>query len=178
MGQAPNGSAREVVACYEAGATGFHLHRQLTELGVRNHVICPTALDTRGKGVNTDKTDAVELQSRLGRYLAGNIKAISLVRVPTLDEEQRRVDIPVRQRKGILPAQQFSARASLFQLQTPTPTPQASTANLHMNYIFVFLAIAAGACISLQAAANASLRTHLQDARWATFFSICGTIAT
>jgi bacterial/archaeal transporter family-2 protein len=47
-----------------------------------------------------------------------------------------------------------------------------------MNYIFVLLAIAAGACISLQAAANASLRTNLQDARWATFFSICGTIAT
>jgi transporter family-2 protein len=47
-----------------------------------------------------------------------------------------------------------------------------------MNYVFVLLAIAAGACISLQAAANASLRTYLQDARWATFFSICGTIVT
>jgi len=47
-----------------------------------------------------------------------------------------------------------------------------------MNYVFAFLAIAAGACISFQAAANASLRTNLQDARWATFFSICGTIAT
>ena len=47
-----------------------------------------------------------------------------------------------------------------------------------MNYVLVLLAIAAGASISLQAAANASLRTNLQDARWATFFSIIGTMAT
>jgi len=28
--------AKEVVSCYEAGPTGFWLHRQLTALGVRN----------------------------------------------------------------------------------------------------------------------------------------------
>lgn len=47
-----------------------------------------------------------------------------------------------------------------------------------MNLLFLVFAAAAGACISLQAAANASLRTNLADARWATFFSICGTIVT
>jgi len=47
-----------------------------------------------------------------------------------------------------------------------------------MNVILLLLAAAAGACISIQAAANASLRAHLADARWATFFSICGTIVT
>jgi transporter family-2 protein len=45
-----------------------------------------------------------------------------------------------------------------------------------MFIISILLAAAAGACLSLQAAANASLRTHLNDARWAAFFSICGTI--
>jgi bacterial/archaeal transporter family-2 protein len=47
-----------------------------------------------------------------------------------------------------------------------------------MYWIALFSAILAGACISVQAAANASLRTYLNDARWATFFSICGTIVT
>ena len=47
-----------------------------------------------------------------------------------------------------------------------------------MHLVFLVFAAAAGACISIQAAANASLRTNLADARWATFFSICGTIIT
>jgi transporter family-2 protein len=47
-----------------------------------------------------------------------------------------------------------------------------------MYFLFLLLATIAGACISLQAAANGSLRTNLNDARWATFFSICGTIIT
>jgi transporter family-2 protein len=47
-----------------------------------------------------------------------------------------------------------------------------------MDYLFLLFAAAAGACISIQAAANGSLCTHLADARWATFFSICGTIVT
>ena len=47
-------------------------------------------LDALGKRVNTDKTDAAELVSRLDRYLAGNPKAFAVVRVPTPVEEQRR----------------------------------------------------------------------------------------
>jgi transporter family-2 protein len=47
-----------------------------------------------------------------------------------------------------------------------------------MDTLGLFLASLAGACIALQAAANGSLRTHLGDPRYATFFSICGTIAT
>lgn len=81
---------QKVVTCYEAGPTGFWLHRNLSELGVTNYVVCPTCLDSRKKGVNTDKTDAKELQSRLDRYLAGNTKAMSIVRVPTLEQEKKR----------------------------------------------------------------------------------------
>jgi len=47
-----------------------------------------------------------------------------------------------------------------------------------MPFVWILLASAAGACISIQAAANASLRNHLNDVRWATFFSICGTTIT
>ena len=80
----------EVISCYEAGPTGYWLHRKLTELGVTNYVVCPTRLDSRGKGVNTDKTDALELVVRLDRYVAGNRKAFSVVTVPTPEQEQKR----------------------------------------------------------------------------------------
>src|SRR5438093_560373 len=80
----------QVISCYEAGPTGYWLHRKLGRLGVTNYVICPTRLDSRGKGVNTDKTDAVELLVRLDRYVAGNQKAFSVVQVPTEAQEQKR----------------------------------------------------------------------------------------
>jgi len=80
----------QVISCYEAGPTGYWLHRKLEALGVTNYVICPTRLDSRGKGVNTDKTDATELLVRLDRYVAGNKKAFSVVPVPTPEQEQKR----------------------------------------------------------------------------------------
>src|SRR4029077_18524136 len=68
----------QVISCYEAGPTGYWLHRELLALGVTNYVVCPTRLDSRGKGVNTDKTDALELLVRLDRFVAGNKKAFSV----------------------------------------------------------------------------------------------------
>ena len=47
-----------------------------------------------------------------------------------------------------------------------------------MDTVWILLAAGAGCCIALQAAANGSLRTNLGDPRYATFFSICGTIVT
>ena len=82
--------AQKVYAVYEAGPCGFGLARQLQAWGVEVQVMRPMKLDVLGKGVNTDKTDAAELVSRLDRYLAGNRKAFAPVRVPTPEEEQRR----------------------------------------------------------------------------------------
>ena len=50
--------AREVHTCYEAGAFGYHLHHQLTTLGVTNYVVQPQDWDERGKGVKNDRIDA------------------------------------------------------------------------------------------------------------------------
>ena len=47
-----------------------------------------------------------------------------------------------------------------------------------MDTVWILLAAGAGCCIALQAAANGSLRTNLGDPRYATLFSICGTIVT
>ncbi|MBM3880126.1 MAG: transposase [Verrucomicrobia bacterium] len=82
--------AQEVISCYEAGPTGFWLHRQLSALGIRNYVVCPSCLDERCSGVNNDRTDALELATRLDRFLAGNEKALAIVRVPTEAQEQKR----------------------------------------------------------------------------------------
>ncbi len=86
----------QVVSCYEAGPTGYWLHRKLEALGVTNYVVCPTQLDSRGKGVTNDSRDALELLVRLDRYVAGNQRAFSVVRVPTPAQEQKRA--LVRQR--------------------------------------------------------------------------------
>jgi len=86
----------QVISCYEAGPTGYWLHRKLEKLGVTNYVVCPTKLDSRCKGVSNDSRDALELLVRLDRYVAGNQKAFSVVRVPTPAQEQKRA--LVRQR--------------------------------------------------------------------------------
>jgi len=100
--------SEKVYSCYEAGPTGFTLHRQLTELGVENIVVVPVRLDERGRRVVTDKTDTLQLGVRLDRYVAGNKEVFSVVRVPTVAEEQRRAW--TRQRKQ-LQSQRLSVAA-------------------------------------------------------------------
>ena len=83
--------ADTVHSCYEAGPFGYGLHRELVALGVRNVVTQPTCLDERHTGVNHDPSDAQELVLRLDRYVAGNSRALAIVRVPTPAEEQARI---------------------------------------------------------------------------------------
>jgi transposase len=80
----------EIHSCYEAGASGYWLHRELVKLGVKNLVVVPKAMGQGGKKQKTDKRDAGELCDCLDRYLRGQDKALSVVRVPTEDQEQKR----------------------------------------------------------------------------------------
>jgi transposase len=82
--------AGQVYTCYEAGPFGYGLHRALEALGIKNLVIRPQNWDELGKGVKTDKTDALALVQRLDRYVQGNVKALAVIRVPTVAEEQDR----------------------------------------------------------------------------------------
>lgn len=91
--------AHQVHSCYEAGPFGFVLHRQLCALGIDNLVVQPVCLDERRKNVNHDKSDARELAQRLDRYVAGNDKALAIVRVPTPEQEQKRIH--TRQREQL-----------------------------------------------------------------------------
>ena len=76
------GDPASLLACYEAGPTGYHTHRILTSLGVRCDVIAPALTPRRvGLRVKTDRLDARNL-ARL--YRAGELTAI---RIPTPTEE-------------------------------------------------------------------------------------------
>jgi transposase len=88
--QRQRSQAAAVHSCYEAGPFGYGLHRQLTALGVHNIVVRPQKWDELGKGVKTDRTDALALVQRLDRYLRGNRQAFAVVRVPTPEEEAAR----------------------------------------------------------------------------------------
>jgi hypothetical protein len=79
----------EVMLCYEAGYDGFWLHRQLEAHGVRNYVIDPASLqvDRRARRVKTDRMDPERLLRSLMAYLRGEPKVWSVVRVPSVAEE-------------------------------------------------------------------------------------------
>lgn len=93
-------SAQRVVVCYESGPFGFVLARALIAQGVECVVMAAQQLDQRRKRVQTDKLDALEIASRLDRYLAGNTHALSVVKIPT--EEQERQRSQARQRGQLL----------------------------------------------------------------------------
>jgi transposase len=82
--------AHRVVACYEAGPCGYTLYRELTALGVQALVVRPKCWDEFGKMVKTDARDARGLCEALERYSRGNLNALSVIRVPTIQEEQAR----------------------------------------------------------------------------------------
>jgi len=80
----------EIHSCYEAGASGYWLHRDLVGLGIKNLVVAPKAMG-RDKRQKTDRRDSAELVDSLDRYLRSKEKrALNPVAVPTLEQEQDR----------------------------------------------------------------------------------------
>jgi transposase len=65
----------EIYSCYEAGATGYWLHRRLERMGVKNLVVVPKAMGQGGKKQKTDKRDSGELCDSLDRYHRGQHRA-------------------------------------------------------------------------------------------------------
>ena len=82
----------EIVSCYEAGYDGFWLHRLLEAHGIRNYVIDPASLqvDRRARRAKTDRVDVERLLRSLMAYLRGEPKVWSVVRVPSVVEEDDR----------------------------------------------------------------------------------------
>ena len=86
------GRAVEVISCYEAGYDGFWLHRILESHRIRNHVIDPASVqvDRRARRAKTDSVDAERMLRSLMAYLRGEPKVWSVVRVPSMIEEDDR----------------------------------------------------------------------------------------
>jgi transposase len=81
-----------MISCYEAGYDGFWLHRLLEGHGVRNQVIDPASLqvDRRVRRAKTDRIDAARLLRSLMAHARGEPKVWSVVRVPSVAEEDDR----------------------------------------------------------------------------------------
>jgi transposase len=82
--------AERVAVCYEAGCFGYEPARRMQAMGVEVYVIAPQDWDERGKRQVNDKWDAAVMCRRLSEYLAGHRKALSVVRIPSRQEEEQR----------------------------------------------------------------------------------------
>lgn len=82
-----------VLSCYEAGRDGLWLHRYLIASGIENLVVDSSSIEVnrRRRRAKTDRLDAESLVRLLLRYdFLGEHKVWSVVRVPSLQEEDRR----------------------------------------------------------------------------------------
>ena len=84
-----NGRPPQVVSCYEAGYNGFWLHRLLEARGVVNHVLDAASLmvSRKARRAKTDRLDAERLVRVLTAFWRGEPKVCSIVRIPSLAEE-------------------------------------------------------------------------------------------
>jgi transposase len=85
-------SEAKVVSGYEAGRDGFWLHRYLVTLGVENQVVDSSSIETnrRKRRAKTDRIDGVKLLTMLIRYWGGERGLWSVVRVPSVEDEEGR----------------------------------------------------------------------------------------
>ena len=77
----------QVFCVQESCGFGFCLHRNLVDAGAQCFVITPVALNGKRK---TDKLDARALCKRLTRFLDGDNTELSPIRIPSVDEQQKR----------------------------------------------------------------------------------------
>lgn len=81
-----------VFSVYEAGFSGFHLHRELTKSGVNNIVVAPAKVPVViGDRVKTDRRDSFKLADNLSK---GILKGIF---IPTIEELERRQFVRTRE---------------------------------------------------------------------------------
>jgi transposase len=81
-----------VSSCYEAGREGFWVHRELVKVGIDNRVVDSASIEVnrRARRAKTDRMDAGKLVGMLLRWESGEKKVFRVVRVPTVEEEDRR----------------------------------------------------------------------------------------
>jgi transposase len=85
-------------------------------MGAEVYVIAPQNWDEQGKRQVNDKFDAQVMCRRLSEYLAGHRKALSVVRIPSPEEEARRAQGRMREQlRGEIRRMQAMGRSLLLQ---------------------------------------------------------------
>ena len=82
-----------VVLTYEAGRDGFWIARHLIGQGIETHVVQASSIPVERKGQRRAKTDRIDIDMLLRTLLAwlrGEPRVCSMVRVPTVEEEDAR----------------------------------------------------------------------------------------
>jgi transposase len=81
-----------VRSCFEAGRDGFWLHRWLVSQGIDSVIVDSSSIEVnrRRRRAKSDRLDAAKLVNMLLRYHAGERKVWSVVRVPSVVDEDRR----------------------------------------------------------------------------------------
>jgi transposase len=81
-----------VRSCYEAGRDGFWLHRYLTSVGIENAVVDSSSIEVnrRRRRAKSDRVDVRKLLGMLLRFHAGERGLWRVIRVPTVEDEDRR----------------------------------------------------------------------------------------
>ena len=81
-----------VRSCYEAGREGFWLHRALEAVGIENMVVDASSIEVnrRQRRAKTDRMDAEKLVRQSVRYWRGEHNVWSVVRVPSVEDEDNR----------------------------------------------------------------------------------------
>lgn len=67
---------------YQAGASGFHLHRRFEELGIQNLVTPSLHWDKRGKGIKNERLEAAALSEHRQQY--GRAVGLRIILQPVL----------------------------------------------------------------------------------------------
>jgi len=96
------GKPVRILSCYEAGFDGHWLHRWLTGQGVISHAIDPSSIEVnrRARRAKTDRIDLERLMRAFLAHLRGEPRACSVLRVPSVEEEDRKRGNRERDRLG------------------------------------------------------------------------------
>ncbi len=87
-----SGPGFPIIAIQEAGLDGFWIHRVLESEGIESHVVDAASILTsrRRRQAKTDRIDGETLVRTLLAYKRGEPRVCSMVRPPSLEEEDRR----------------------------------------------------------------------------------------
>ena len=82
----------KVIVIQEAGLDGFWIHRLLLAHGIESHVVdaASIAVDRRHRRAKTNSIDGEMLLRALMAWARGERRVCSMVRAPSLEEEDRR----------------------------------------------------------------------------------------